>query len=589
MALKNTFIIIFTYLICCNFFTSIVKAESLDSTELKSIYKTAEKLAFSNQPDTSFKLLSKNLPDTSSHQWQNYWRAKMLSLMGYNNMAKGFPVSEYLQYYIESNLISLQYIDIKKFTHIYIVSAINIGESYRAIGQFENAEEILLQAKSIANESYSTYPSLLNRLGAVYQEMGQGLKARNLQYESRNAAIKLGDTVMAVRIMTDIGYTFLNEESLNTDSAEWAFSDALHLYQSVEESIYPMLGLARAYQHANKHQLAIDTGFVALQLAEKAEIDAYVRDGYDLLQESYKKIGDWKNAFLTQNKYFEYFKDNFNKQNERFAEEIKAEYQVKKAELEKAKSDLIAQKEANAKRFFAFALIAALLLLGISVWMYFKTKRLNNSLKDRNQTIDNKNTQLQQLNREIYHRTKNHLQSMSSLLSLQKYQIHDQNARALMQENENRMHVMSLIHKRLFDQGAVEIIFLDDFIDELVSDLAFTYNMPSHFKSDLQIPKIAIAVDVMVSLSLTLNEALTNAFKYGLKTNNPYLIIKTSIDLDIITIEIADNGPGFSSLKHIEQSGTFGIELIKSMMKQIKGSVQFINNAGAIIRLQFPK
>ena len=123
-------------------------------------------------------------------------------------------------------------------------------------------------------------------------------------------------------------------------------------------------------------------------------------------------------------------------------------------------------------------------MVAVVVYAYYYRikKRRNEQLVRQNQTIEKQNDQLKQLNREIYHRTKNHLQSMTSLLSVQKYQIKDENARELIEENENRMHAMGLLHKRLFANEAVDQLEVSSFIQELVADLAYAFNVPNDFK-----------------------------------------------------------------------------------------------------------
>lgn len=236
-------------------------------------------------------------------------------------------------------------------------------------------------------------------------------------------------------------------------------------------------------------------------------------------------------------------------------------------------------------------LVALLLVVVVVVYAYYYRlkKKRNAQLLSQNQTIEEQNEQLKQLNREIYHRTKNHLQNMTSLLSVQKYQLKDANARELIQENENRMHAMGLLHKRLFAGESIERLHLSSFCDELVKDLAFAFNMPGHFKPSISIKNITVSPDTMVPLTLVINELLTNAFKYGLKHPNPELEISGSFKENDIIISVKDNGPGFESPSDQNISGSFGMELIYSMISQMNGQITFRNERGAVIEVVVPK
>ena len=68
---------------------------------------------------------------------------------------------------------------------------------------------------------------------------------------------------------------------------------------------------------------------------------------------------------------------------------------------------------------------------------------------------------------------------------------------------------------------------------------------------------ITASVDQMVPLTMILNEALTNAFKYGLSNTSPELAVNAFRKNESIIISIKDNGPGFSNLSDEKVFGFF--------------------------------
>ena len=78
--------------------------------------------------------------------------------------------------------------------------------------------------------------------------------------------------------------------------------------------------------------------------------------------------------------------------------------------------------------------------------------------------------------REIYHRVKNNLQIISSLLGLQSNTIADEAVRGLFEESQRRIQAMSLVHQKLYDSEDLSSIDTSTYLQSLIGDLARIYD-----------------------------------------------------------------------------------------------------------------
>src|ERR1039458_2282653 len=75
------------------------------------------------------------------------------------------------------------------------------------------------------------------------------------------------------------------------------------------------------------------------------------------------------------------------------------------------------------------------------------------------------------LMKEIYHRTKNNLMVISSLLSLQSRYIKDKDTQSIFKESQNRAKSMAMIHQKLYRSGDLEHLNFAEYIVNLSNDL----------------------------------------------------------------------------------------------------------------------
>src|SRR5690606_26223840 len=141
-----------------------------------------------------------------------------------------------------------------------------------------------------------------------------------------------------------------------------------------------------------------------------------------------------------------------------------------------------------------------LLLPGLTVYYaYFLNAKQNKLLKEKNKQIEIALNDKEILLKEIHHRVKNNLQVVSSLLHLQTAYIKDETALDAVKESRNRVHAMSLIHRKLYQEGNLTGIKLPIYIKDLCQNLLESYNLhPDQISLNTDVDDLMIDVEKLI-------------------------------------------------------------------------------------------
>lgn len=257
------------------------------------------------------------------------------------------------------------------------------------------------------------------------------------------------------------------------------------------------------------------------------------------------------------------------------AQDLAVRYETGKKE-EQIKS--LAEESRLRQLLLTVFVIASLLFLFFSVWVVRQNRR-----------IKKQEVKLSSLMKELHHRVKNNLQIVSSLLSLQSGKTKDEGAQKALQEGQYRIEAMSLIHRKLYQTEDVSGVAMKEFVTELSESLMHAYGYNHHnFQLNLNIQVERLDADTAIPLGLILNEVITNAFKYAYRdVKQPSLRIDLVKTDSAMQLRVTDNGLKFSSAQW-QQSFSFGKQLIQSLVKQMKGSMELQTGDGTSFVFTLP-
>ena len=191
--------------------------------------------------------------------------------------------------------------------------------------------------------------------------------------------------------------------------------------------------------------------------------------------------------------------------------------------------------------------------------------------------------------REIHHRVKNNLQTVSALLRLQSRRIEDPAASAALNEAVRRIASIALVHETLSSSTEASVAF-DDVLDRLVthalelSPRMGELNIARHGELGSLDPRIA------TPLSLVVTELIHNALEHGLAESGANLTIEVSRLEGSAEIVIFDDGVGLPDGFTILESANLGLQIVRTLTEnELKGSIDLIRtNRGTEAKLNFP-
>ena len=199
-------------------------------------------------------------------------------------------------------------------------------------------------------------------------------------------------------------------------------------------------------------------------------------------------------------------------------------------------------------------------------------------------------TEKETLIKEIHHRVKNNMQIVSSLLFLQTQFVKDADTLARLQESQDRIRSMALVHEKLYQSTDLSRINFKDYLETLSRDIANSYrNQRVHLVLEMPDDCVTIGIDTAVPCGLIVNELVSNAYKHAFNDGRSGQVgVRLSCQRNKAVLEISDNGPGLphTDLKAYEET-SLGMQLVGALVHQVHGNLEVNNEGGTLFRLRF--
>jgi two-component sensor histidine kinase len=176
--------------------------------------------------------------------------------------------------------------------------------------------------------------------------------------------------------------------------------------------------------------------------------------------------------------------------------------------------------------------------------------------------------------KEIHHRVKNNLSVISSLFYLESTQTEDEAARALLQQSQDRVRSMALVHESLYRSESLAEVDLAEYATTLCEQLLSTYRRADtdvRLTTDLE--PVRMNIELAIPCGLILNELVTNALKHAFRPGESgeihLSLHRTEAGGCVLTVRDRGAMPRPASERGPPPKDSLGLRIVKLMAQQV--------------------
>ena len=196
--------------------------------------------------------------------------------------------------------------------------------------------------------------------------------------------------------------------------------------------------------------------------------------------------------------------------------------------------------------------------------------------------------------REVHHRVKNNLQTISSLLRLQARRLDSPEGRQALGEAERRVRSIALVHEILSRDPGDQVPF-DDIVASLVQMAVDSVVSSNPVEITVSGDLGGVAADVATPLAVTLAELLQNAVEHAFggdgvdeELDEPtgedaggevgHVVVTLSADPTSLMVEVRDDGQGLPEGFDIKLTTSLGLSIVRDLVdSQLGGSIDMVS------------
>lgn len=239
--------------------------------------------------------------------------------------------------------------------------------------------------------------------------------------------------------------------------------------------------------------------------------------------------------------------------------------------------------------------------------------------------------------KEVHHRIKNHMQTVTSLLQLQANASEDPYVIETLEEANNKLKSLGILYDKLYRTHQIQHLSLKEYLPSLVKELIHTFPRKVLLSLEIDVEDILLPVNQLSYVGILVNELVTNALKYAFlgrtegrirvsaKQVDPILpknlsehtdevhyknkahhinedhyqneahyqangnLPERAASEDWVTLIVEDDGIGIPETVDLKDPSSFGLQLIQALVQQLGGSLQIYRQNGTKFEVLFRK
>lgn len=187
--------------------------------------------------------------------------------------------------------------------------------------------------------------------------------------------------------------------------------------------------------------------------------------------------------------------------------------------------------------------------------------------------------------REVHHRIKNNMSTVSGLLTLQAATLSDPAAVAALEDAKGRVLSMMILYDRLYLSADWGVVSLADYLPKLVDQVLGNFPNASTAVWKTEAESLVLDAGGLSSLGIIVNELLTNVMKYANARN---ILVTARRVGDRVQVSVSDDGRGLPAGFDPAQSTGFGLSLVAMLTKSLRGTLAIEGPPGTRFIIDLP-
>jgi two-component sensor histidine kinase len=191
---------------------------------------------------------------------------------------------------------------------------------------------------------------------------------------------------------------------------------------------------------------------------------------------------------------------------------------------------------------------------------------------------------------EVHHRVRNHLQTVTGLLSAQELTERSPTARRALQRSVGRLVSIAAIHELLAREPASESLQLPELIGQLSQGLLRSLDPGGGVCLKAEIAPMSLSARKGTAFALILAELIANAIEHGFPAGAAgQIALRVAHERDVAVVEVRDSGIGLPSELDLGSMKGVGLSLVARLVeRELKGRLSAETDGGAVFRITFP-
>jgi two-component sensor histidine kinase len=191
--------------------------------------------------------------------------------------------------------------------------------------------------------------------------------------------------------------------------------------------------------------------------------------------------------------------------------------------------------------------------------------------------------------REMHHRVKNNLQTISSIMSLQGRRLESPEAKTAIAESVMRIRAIALVHETLSSGPSAEVEF-NEIVESLTRWVADALLTPErHVRLSVEGDAGRLRAEVATPLAVVLTELLQNAVEHGFGDDKPgRVVVSLHNDGSHLVVRVYDDGSGLPDDFSLH-SPSLGLTIVRTLVtNELGGTITMTTDGGTRVDIDIP-